>query len=198
MFQPCWQRTLNMEAVKIPIISKQTWGIFDPALNPLNSKLYQFLDTFYNEISELFPDDYIHIGGDEVNGKEWDGNMSLHQAMKDSGILDNKQLQEYFTNHLIPLISRHGKKVMGWDEILLPGISFDAIIQCWRGKEAMIEAARKGYQIVLSYGYYLDLFPSAADLYINEPLPEGISLTSEQKSRILGGEAAMWSEYVDS
>ena len=88
------------------------------------------------------------------------------------------------------------KKMIGWDEVLEPGLSRDAVIQSWRGKEGLKEAASKGYQVILSNGYYIDLCQPAWKHYTNDPVPDQIGLTEEQKKNILGGEATMWSELV--
>ncbi len=172
------------------------WGIFDPVLDPTNDYTYQFLDSLLGEMASLFPDDYFHIGGDENTGKHWDQNPEIQAYMKANNIKDNHELQTVFNERLLPIIQKHGKKMMGWDEILQPGVPKDIVIQSWRGKESLYEAAKQGYQGVLSNGYYIDLVQPTNEHYLNDPIPADANLTEEQEALILGGEATMWSEHV--
>lgn len=86
--------------------------------------------------------------------------------------------------------------MVGWDEILQPDLPKDAVVQSWRGKESLFQAAREGYQTILSNGYYIDLMRPASHHYLNDPLPDSADLTAKQKKNILGGEATMWAELV--
>ena len=171
-------------------------GIFDPALNPTNEAVYKFLDNFLGEMAALFPDPYMHIGGDENNGKQWDANQSIQEFMKKNSIKDNHALQAYFNQRLYKILKKHGKRMIGWDEILGPEVPKDATIQSWRGPQSLAAAAKMGYDGLLSSGYYIDLMFPASSHYAADPLPEGSDLTDEQAAHILGGEATMWSEYV--
>lgn len=181
-----------------PYLIERKWGVFDPAMDPTNEKTYKFLNEFIGEMAKLFPDQYLHIGGDEVNGKEWDSNPKIQEFMKSHNVKDNVALQAYFSQHVQELVVKHGKTPVGWDEILVPGVSKNIVIQSWRGAESLAAAAQQGYRGILSNGYYIDLGWSAARHYAVDPMAgAAANLTPEEKERILGGEATMWSEYVN-
>jgi len=171
-------------------------GIFEPALDPTREEVYKFLDTFLGEMASLFPDEYLHIGGDENEGKQWDRNPKIQAFMKEKGIKNNHGLQAYFNQRLLKILEKHKKKMIGWDEILQPEIPTSAVIHSWRGTTALAEAARKGYSGILSNGYYIDLSFPTSQHYLVDPIPADTTLTVEEQKRILGGEATMWSEYV--
>ncbi|MGH9882770.1 MAG: family 20 glycosylhydrolase, partial [Pyrinomonadaceae bacterium] len=171
-------------------------GIFEPALDPTREEVYKFLETFLGEMAALFPDAYLHIGGDENEGKQWDRNPKIQAYMKEKGIKDNHALQAYFNQRLLKILQKHGKRMIGWDEILQPGLPKDVVIHSWRGTAALAEAAKKGYDGILSNGYYIDLIYPASQHYIADPLPADSPLTQEEAKHVLGGEATMWGEWV--
>src|SRR5690349_22135361 len=171
-------------------------GIFEPALDPTREEVYKFLDTFLGEMAALFPDDYLHIGGDENEGKQWDRNPAIQAFMKQKGIKDNHALQAYFNTRLLKILQKHNKKMIGWDEILQPELPKDVAIHSWRGTAALADAARKGYDGILSNGYYIDLIQPASQHYVVDPLPADSTLTPEEARHVLGGEATMWAECV--
>jgi hexosaminidase len=171
-------------------------GIFEPALDPTREEVYKFLDTFFGEMAALFPDDYLHIGGDENEGKQWDRNPAIQAFMKEKGIKDNHALQAYFNTRLLKILQKHKKKMIGWDEILQPELPKDIVIHSWRGTAALADAARKGYDGILSNGYYIDLIQPASQHYVADPLPADSTLTPEEAKHVLGGEATMWAEWV--
>ena len=171
-------------------------GIFEPALDPTREEVYKFLDIFLGEMAALFPDAYMHIGGDENEGKQWDRNPQIQAFMKRKGIKDNHALQTYFNQRLLQILKKHGKRMMGWDEIFHPSLPKDVVIHSWRGAQALAEAARKGYDGILSNGYYIDLMFPAAQHYLNDPLPPESGLNAAEAAHVLGGEATMWGEWV--
>lgn len=179
-----------------PYHIERKWGIFDPCLDPTNEKVYAFLDVLIGEMAALFPDEYFHVGGDEVNGKQWKANPRIQAFMKQHDLKNTADLQAYFSGRLLPLVEKHGKKMIGWDEVLRPGVSKSVMVQSWRGQASLAVAARQGYMGILSAPYYLDLMYPASRSYKADPL-EGATadLTPEQQSRILGGEACMWDEF---
>ncbi len=182
-----------------PYQIERHWGVFDPAMDPTREEVYQFLDKFIGEMAALFPDEYFHIGGDEVNGKEWKSNPRIVAYMQQHNMKSTEELQAYFEQRLVPLVLKHGKKVIGWDEVLQPGAPKEIMIQSWRGQKSLADAARGGYYGILSAPYYLDLIYPASRHYVADPM-EGptAGLTPEEQARILGGEACMWSEMVSS
>ncbi|HEX6715541.1 MAG TPA: family 20 glycosylhydrolase [Pyrinomonadaceae bacterium] len=171
-------------------------GIFEPALDPTREEVYKFLDTFLGEMAALFSDEYLHIGGDENEGKQWDRNPAIQEFIKKKGIKDNHALQAYFNTRLLKILQKHKKKMIGWDEILQPELPKDIVIHSWRGTAALADAARKGYDGILSNGYYIDLIQPASQHYVADPLPADSTLTPEEAKHILGGEATMWGEWV--
>ncbi len=171
-------------------------GIFEPALDPTREQTYKFLDTFLGEMAALFPDAYMHIGGDENEGKQWDRNPQIQAFMKAKGIKDNHALQAYFNQRVLKILQKHGKKMIGWEEILHPDLPKDAVIHSWRGPASLAEAAKKGYDGILSAGYYIDLIFPASKHYLADPIPANSTLTPEEAKHILGGEATMWGEWV--
>ncbi len=182
---------------KGPYQIERQWGVFDPAMDPTREETYKFLDKFIGEMAGLFPDKFFHIGGDEVNGKEWDANPKIQAFMRAHGMKDNSDLQAYFNQRVQKIVAKHGKTMLGWDEILRPDLPKSIVIQSWRGPDSLAEAAKQGYRGLLSSGYYVDLMWSAERHYATEPLSgAAANLTPEEQKRILGGEACMWSEYV--
>lgn len=179
-----------------PYKVQDKFGIFNPVFDPTNPKTYSFLDKFIKEMANLFPDEYMHIGGDENNGVQWHNNPRIQAFMKKHNMTTTAELQTYFVQKLARIVTKYHKKVVGWDEILQPGVPQSAIIQSWRGKQSLYEAARKGHQVLLSNGYYIDLLHPAARHYENDPIPPDANLKPEVAKRILGGEATMWGELV--
>jgi len=180
-----------------PYRIERRWGIFDPALDPTRKSTYSFLDGLVGEMSKLFPAPYFHMGGDEVNGKQWDSNREIQSFMQAHAIKDNHALQAYFVAHMEEIVSKHHKILIGWDEVLSPSLPASVIVQSWRGQSALADAANLGHRGLLSYGYYLDLMHHADEHYSVDPMSEATaSLSPEKKKLILGGEACMWTEYV--
>ncbi len=178
-------------------------GIFTPTLDPSNPKTYELLNTIFDEVCPLFPGKYFHIGGDENEGKDWDENPKIQEYMKKHKLENNHELQTYFTMQLIPMLKKHGKELMGWEEIMTKNMSKDAIIHSWKGSnegvpagQSLVNAVKNGYKVVLSNGYYVDLMLPVESHYQNDPMPKSVKLTKEEKARILGGEATMWTELV--
>lgn len=180
-----------------PYQIERRWGIMDPAMDPTRDEVYAFLDKFIGEMAALFPDEYFHVGGDEVNGKQWNANPRIQEFKKAHGFKNNEELQTYFSKRVLAIVTRHGKKMVGWDEILNPELPKDAVVHSWRGAKSLAQAAGEGYQAILSNGYYVDLMYAASRHYVVDPLGGAAAdLPAGAKQRILGGESCMWSEYV--
>ncbi len=172
------------------------FGVFDPVMDPTNEKLYPFLEKLYLEMSSLFPDQYMHIGGDENTGKDWENTPHIKAFMKARGMKSTGELQTYFNQRLLPIIGKCGKTMMGWDEIFQPGLPKKVVIESWRGNESFYGSIKKGHPSILSYGYYIDLIQPASYHYQNDPIPDSVKLTADEIKLVLGGEATMWSEMV--
>jgi hexosaminidase len=169
----------------------------DAVMDPTREETYKFIDKFIGEMAELFPDEYFHIGGDEVSGSQWNSNPKIQAFMQSHGIKTNPDLQAYFNQRLQKILSKHHKIMMGWDEVLHPDLPKTVVVQSWRGQQSLATAAQQGYRSLLSFGYYLDLMWPASQHYAVDPMSgAAASLNPEEKSRILGGEACMWSEWV--
>ncbi len=180
-----------------PYSIERKWGVFDPAMDPTRESTYKFLDTFIGEMAALFPDQFFHIGGDEVNGKQWDRNPKIQEFMRGHGLKNNGDLQAYFNQKIQKIVAKHGKTMEGWDEILRPDLPKSIVIQSWRGPQSLADAARQGYRGLLSSGYYLDLMSPTSQHYQVDPFADGAaSLSDAEKQRVLGGEACMWAEWV--
>src|SRR5215475_7457481 len=175
------------------------WGVFDPAMDPTKESTYKFLDKFIKEMTGLFPDEFFHLGGDEVNGKQWDANSEIQSFMKSHNMKTNEELQTYFTQRVVKIILKYKKTPVGWDEVLTPDVPKEVVVHSWRGPESEAKAVQQGNRALLSNGYYLDLAESAEQHYLNDPLGgDAAKLSPEQQKMILGGEACMWSEMVSA
>ncbi|HVX67545.1 MAG TPA: family 20 glycosylhydrolase, partial [Bryobacteraceae bacterium] len=173
------------------------WGIFDPAMDPTVESTYEFLDRFIEEMAGLFPDQYLHIGGDEVNGKAWEASPRIREFMRAHGMKKTEELQALFIGRVVKLVLKHGKTPVGWDEVLDPTLPKEVVVHSWRGQKSLADASRRGYQGLLSFGYYLDLMQPTAFHYANDPLGgAAANLSADEKARILGGEACEWSEMA--
>jgi hexosaminidase len=180
-----------------PYPIERRWGVFDPTMDPTKEEVYRFLDTFLGEMAALFPDPFLHIGGDENEGRAWNASERVQAFKKQRGLATNHDLQGYFNRRLSRIVAGHGKQMMGWDEILHPDLPKDTVIQSWRGQEALGEAAKQGFRGVLSNGYYIDLVWPARRHYATDPWDGGVDrLPEAERARVLGGEATMWTEYV--
>ena len=177
-------------------------GIFDPTLNPTLDITYEFIENLFIELTPLFPFEYFHIGGDENEGKHWDENDKIQLFKKKNEIKTNHELQTYFNIKVENILNKLDKKLMGWDEIMTSQMPTTAVIHTWRTENegmpkggALISAAKKGYHTVFSNGFYIDRMLPMQKHYLFEPIGD-IELNDEERSRILGGEATMWSELV--
>jgi hexosaminidase len=179
------------------------WGVMKPTMDPTKESTYTFLDGFFREMSELFPDPYFHIGGDEVEGSQWTQSQSIQKFILEHQLNDKNGLQAYFNKRIQKMLKKYNKIMVGWEEILdevndNSTVDKDAIIQSWKSRKSLTNAIDKGYRSILSNGYYLDHLLSSIKHYKIDPiLNDELWLFNEQQlSHILGGEACMWNEYV--
>jgi hexosaminidase len=176
-------------------------GGIDPIMDPTQEATYKFLEKFIAEMAKLFPDHYFHIGGDEVDGKQWDANPKIQQFKRAHGMKNNQDLQAYFNQRLQKIVAKNHKIMAGWDEILHPDLPKSIVVQSWRGQASLATAAKQGYSGLLSYGYYLDLMWPAARHYAVDPMSltttdAAATLSLEEQKLILGGESCMWAEWI--
>jgi len=182
---------------KGPFEIGRVWGVYDPVLDATNEKVYAFVDRLIGEMAALFPDAYFHVGGDEVNGKQWDASPAVVAYRKQRGMKTNDDLQAYFNTRVSAMLARRGKVMVGWDEVLHKDLPKNTVVQSWRGQKSLAEAASQGYAGILSNGYYLDYIWPASQHYAVDPVgKDAAGLPEEARKRILGGEACMWGEWV--
>jgi hexosaminidase len=179
-----------------PFHVEREFGVFDPVMDPTRESTYKFLDRFIAEMAAIFPDHFLHIGGDENNGIEWKSNPRIQAFMREHRLEDKAALQNYFNQRLLKILEKHGKHMIGWDEILTPDLPKDIVVQSWRGFDSLAAGAKNGYSGILSAGYYLNLMNSAEAHYLVDPLPPSSGLSPEEQARTLGGEACMWNEQA--
>lgn len=179
-----------------PYSVQTVFGVHDAALDPTRESTYKFLDGFLGEMAHLFPDAYMHIGGDESNGKQWAANPHIQAFMHAHGLTTSAELQAYFNTRVEKILAKYHKRMVGWDEILSPNLPQDAVIQNWHGTEFLINAAKQGHNGIYSHAYYIDHMYTAAQVFLADPIPPGSDLTPEQSRLILGGEACMWGEHI--
>ena len=151
------------------------FGVLEPVMDPTKDFVYKFLDKFLGEMTTLFPDEYLHIGGDEVSPKHWNENKNIQKFMGENEIKDPHELQAYFNSRIHKILKNKNKKMMGWDEIAHPDLpKDDLVIQTWRNQKSLWESARNGYKSVLSAGYYLDYkYPAETHYKIDPAVIEG-------------------------
>ncbi len=158
-----------------PYEMEREWGVLKPVLDPSNEAVYEFVDNLVGEVAAIFPDSYLHIGGDEVDDTHWKANPKIQAFMREKNLADTHALQAYFNQRLETILEKHHRRMVGWDEIFHPDLPKSILIQSWQGQDALGSIAKAGYRGILSTGFYLDQPQSAAYHYRNEPLPKGLN-----------------------
>lgn len=185
-----------------------SWGIFDNVFN-LEEPTFEFLEGVLNEVVEIFPGPFVHLGGDEVETGQWAASERTRERMSELGIKDLQSVQNYYVERLQKFLDAHGRRVIGWDEILESDLPPHSVVMSWRGVEGAIEAAAKGHATVLSPAptLYLDHIQTTAadappgrggvitvrDIYEFDPLPENLR---ENRDLVLGLQGNLWTEHV--
>jgi hexosaminidase len=182
------------------------YGLADNSLCPANEKVYEFLDKVFTEIAQLFPFEYIHMGGDETARNFWEKSEAVKTLMQKEKLKNLDEVQSYFVKRVAQIIQAKGKKLIGWDEILDGGLAPGAAVMSWRGLKGGIEAAKQGHEVVMSPTdfAYLDYMQGDAIIeppvyatlrlkkaYQFEPVPEGVN-----PALIKGGQANIWTEQI--
>jgi len=168
----------ELGAMPGPYVLQDNYGLATAVMDPSKEGVYQFLDQFIAEMAELFPDPYLHIGGDEVDFSDWDRNPSIVEFKAKNKIENNHDLQAYFNQRMEQILSKHGKKMVGWDEITNPNLSKDIVVQSWRDQKTLFQAVKGGFQGILSAGFYLDhKLPASKHYEVNpEILPGAVTI----------------------
>jgi hexosaminidase len=152
-----------------PYSLETKYGVLTPIMDPTKEGVYDFLEKFIGEMATLFPDEYIHIGGDEVSTVDWENSTTVSEFMKAKNISDYHALQLHFNKKIKAIFAKHGKKMIGWDEVLHPDIGKDVIVQCWRSHKSLFGSVQQGNKAILSAGYYLDHKLPAGKHYSVDP-----------------------------
>lgn len=181
-------------------------ALIDNTLCPANEKVYEFMDKVFTEVAQLFPFQYIHMGGDETARNFWQKSAAIKALMKKENLKTQDEVQSYFVKRIGKIISSKGKKMIGWDEILQGGLAPGAAVMSWRGMKGGIEAAKMGHEVVMTPTdfVYIDYMQGDAVIeppvyatlrlkktYQFEPVPEGVN-----SSLIKGGQGNLWTEQV--
>jgi len=175
---------------------RREFGISETAIDPTRESTYRFLEEFLSEMAKIFPDAYVHIGGDETPAPEWNTNARILAFKHEHNLKDNAALQAYFNGRVQKILARLHKRMIGWDEVLTPELPKDVAVQSWRGQESLFAGARQGHEGVLSAPFYLDGMKTAADYYLADPAPSSAAINADERAKILGGEICMWGEHV--
>ena len=186
----------ELASVRAPTGIRREFGISDYALDPTREETYRFIERFLGEMVTIFPDTYLHIGGDETVSPDWKTDARIQSFMQAHQLKDSDALQAYFNQRILKILTGLHRHMIGWDEIFNPALPKDVVVQSWRGGESLTKGAEQGYQGILSAGYYLDGMQPAGKHYLVDPAPAHGALTPDQRKLILGGEVAMWSEQL--
>jgi hexosaminidase len=186
------------------------WGVSTHILNPSDTTI-RFMQDVLTEVMALFPGSYVHVGGDEAPKTEWKASPRAQARIQALGLADENQLQSWFTTQMDTFLSAHGRRLVGWDEILEGGLAPNAIVMSWRGTDGGIAAARAGHDVVMAPGShtYFDAYQSQDQateplaiggylpidsVYAYEPVPA--ELEPRFASHILGAQGQVWTEYI--
>lgn len=165
-----------------------------PTIDPTKESTYTFLDKFFAEVSALFPAAFIHVGADENNGVVWKNNPAIREFMMKNNIADNHALQAYFVKRVQQILAKYKKQTIAWEEAFSKDVSNKIMLQVWQNPAYLQKAITNGNPVLISLGFYLDLFMPAFIHYNN---PIYASLSAQDESKIMGGEAAQWTEIAN-
>ncbi|WP_168171437.1 beta-N-acetylhexosaminidase [Lacimicrobium sp. SS2-24] len=155
-----------------PYTMQRHWGVFEPLLDPSKPEVYAFIRALTEEFAALFPDPFLHIGGDEVNPLHWQQSERIQAYMARHQLSDTQSLHAHFNRKLEQILSSFDKRMMGWDEIFHPDLPRSILVQSWRGLDSLWQIANRGYQGLLSTGFYIDQPQPTAYHYRNDPLAQ--------------------------
>jgi hexosaminidase len=192
-----------------PTATSGDWGIF-PYLYNVNEESFTFLEDVLTETMALFPSVYIHVGGDEAVKDQWKSSPAVQARMHAVGVADEEALQGWFIQRIEKFLEAHGRRLIGWDEVLQGGVGLDATIMSWRGINGGVTAAKAGHDVVLSPApsLYFDFrqaegrdepsgrnpIVTLGNVYDFDPAPA--ELTADERRHIIGVQANVWTEYI--
>jgi hexosaminidase len=194
-----------------PLEVSTVWGVHEDVFCP-SERTFAFLEDVLTEVMQLFPSEYIHVGGDEVPKTRWKASPVAQAVIRREHLANEEELQSYFIRRMERFLRTHGRKLIGWDEILEGGIAPEATVMSWRGMQGGIAAARQRHDVIMSPGQYayLDHYqgdPAAEPLAIGDSLPldtvyafEPVppQLTPAQAAHIVGAQGNLWTEYIST
>ncbi len=189
---------------------QETWGVFEDIFCGGSDSTYMFLQDVLDEVLQLFPSKYIHVGGDEAPKRHWEKCPRCQARIKKEGLKDEHELQSYFIQRMEKYLNKKGRTLIGWDEILEGGLAPNAVVMSWRGEAGGIEAAKQSHDVIMTPGnpVYFDHyqgdpageplaiggFNTLKKVYDYEPIPK--ELNQLQAKHVLGAQANLWTEYV--
>jgi len=188
---------------------QQTWGVFSDVFCAGKENTFTFLQDVIDEVAELFPSKYIHVGGDECPKENWKRCPVCQQRMKDNSLKNEHELQSYFIQRMEKYINSKGKTLIGWDEILEGGLAPNAIVMSWRGEQGGTQAAREKHNVIMAPNQYVYLNYSQTrnedsvtiggylpleKVYNYEPVPK--DMTADESKYVMGAQGCLWSEYI--
>jgi len=202
----------ELACTKGPFEVGKKWGVVEDVYCAGKEETFKFLEDVLAEVIDLFPGEYIHIGGDECPKTRWEKCPLCQKRIKDEGLKDEKELQSYFIKRIEKFLVSKGKRLIGWDEILEGGLAPEATVMSWRGVAGGIEAAKQGHDVIMSpnkYAYldYYQCEPEGQPLAIGGYLPlenvysfdpQFAELSTEEQKHILGVQGNVWSEYLNT
>lgn len=195
-----------------PFEVETQWGIFDDVFCAGNDQTFEFLQNVLTQVIQMFPGQYLHVGGDECPKNRWKACPKCQARVQAQGLRDEGELQSYFIKRIENFLSSRNRRLVGWDEILEGGLPPRALVMSWRGMEGGIEAIRLGHEVVMcpQSHCYFDHYQSEHDpqepeafhgpavllehVYEFEPIPAG--LTGDECRRVLGAQGNLWTEYI--
>ncbi len=203
------QAQSDNSATQKPIEVATKWGVFEEVYCP-SEKTFQFLEDVIDEVVQLFPGKYIHIGGDEAPKTRWKNCSYCQTLIRKKGLKDEHGLQSYFIQRMEKYINSKGKQIIGWDEILEGGLAPNATVMSWRGTKGAVDAAKEGHDVILTptshcyFDYYqsdneneplaIGGFLPLEKVYAFNPIPE--ELNEEESKYVLGAQGNVWTEYM--
>lgn len=196
-----------------PYHVRKIWGVSEDVFCAGEDKVFQFLENVLSEVMELFPGEFIHIGGDECLKMNWEKCPKCQARIKAEGLADTHELQSWFIRRMETFLNRHGRRLIGWDEILEGGLAPNATVMSWRGTEGGVKAIKEGHDTVFATNShtYFDYFQSQdtfaeplaiggflpiEKVYAYEPIPDGLTLA--EAAHILGVQGQLWTEYMET
>jgi hexosaminidase len=202
-------KTKNAQAAGALKFTQETWGVFNDVFCAGKDSSFMFIEDVLSEVVKLFPSKIIHVGGDECPKENWKRCPACQARKTSLGLKDEHEVQSYFIQRVEKVLARHGKSLIGWDEILEGGLAPNAMVMSWRGEKGGIDAANQGHYVVMTPNshFYFDHKQKKTEdsvtiggysplqrVYSYNPIPAAIA--ADKRSFIMGAQANLWTEYI--